>query len=231
MRTVFVRNRYGRERSAQRRQGRNKGSFSENLSQESGAVIFYMSAPGRRIYEFMNSLQKTKNFSVSLRRTVCDTLALRLPEHLAVSLIRGKPKAEYSEYLKRLPIYKDCPKDFDFQDFYEGYNYLTQQFVVRDFSRIDLLSIAHIVRSYDDRAIFRLGNRCKKLKKFSIPYLSATMEAEAAEVVEGIRKENRLDDLVRETVHLELGTYRPINILERMEDLEEERRLKTIEEP
>lgn len=192
-------------------------------------MIFYMSQEGRKISEVFSLRHKcTPEF-----RAFIDTMALRDPGHVAIAAIHrimGKifRPDRIPEILARKPIYKDVPLDFDFSDYLEGYRYLTEQFVVRDFNRTDLLSISHMVRSYDDRAIIRLGDRCKKLKKFKIPYLLATIESEGAEVIEGIRKENRLDDLVRETIYLELGTYRPTNILDHMEDLEEERRLETI---
>lgn len=188
-----------------------------------------MSKEGRKILDLFPNHQEELSLQI---RAFSDTMSLICPGHIAIAWIRRMMGERFhpervADTLSRKPIYNDTPVGFSFSEHLEGYKYLCEQFVVKDFSRTDLLSIAHLVRSYDDRAIFRLGDRCKKLKKFSIPYLCATMDADGAEVVEEIRKENRLDDIVRGTIHLELGEYRPTNILDRMEDIEEERRLRT----
>lgn len=119
------------------------------------------------------------------------------------------------------------PTKINLREYPAGYQYITEQFVTRDYPRNDLLQLAHIVSTYEPLVIKVVGDRCKALKHFNLPYLIASLDAQASEVIEELRREERIEVMVAETTHLELPPLRPSNVREKIEEIATEQQIDT----
>jgi hypothetical protein len=173
-------------------------------------VIFYMSKDGRNLY----ALLSPQTSSIE-SRMFADQCALMFPAPSFQALIENY---ERTEITKRKATMKDFPGIF-LHRHAEGYRYITEQYITRDLSRSDLILLAILVAQYDERIIMRIGNRCKANGVFSIPYLSSSLDQEGSQVIEEVRREERLDKAVLETTRLDLPSYRPTNIIERAKEI------------
>jgi len=175
--------------------------------------MFSMSREGRSLYETL---------TLPLR-TDCDQFALMFGES-ALSMQRsGLP-------WPKIPILKDCPKNFNFEEHEDAYRFVTEEYVVKDFARVpDLVRLAHILKSYDLRSIEGVASLCKRQGKFTIPYLAGALENEVgAKVIEGVRLEDRLSRKVMETSTPPLPSYRPSEVRDRMNDIAHERKIDDV---
>jgi hypothetical protein len=150
-------------------------------------------------------------------RAIHDTLALMFSPTTLPALVRNHPYEELIGMKATMPDYPGVR----FHDHLEVYRYVTEQYVVKDYSRIDLLRLAEIVK-FEIAVVKPIGDRCKSLKHFNIPYLAAAIQEQGMHILESLRREERMDTLVAQTQPLDLPAVRPHNIRERIAELDED---------
>jgi len=91
---------------------------------------------------------------------------------------------------------------------WEKYEYICDQYVTHDLNRFDAMKAAVICSQYDFAVLKRLGDKCKGFGHFSIPYLATCLENESGSVIEALRRESRLDELVSQSPPVELPPKR-----------------------
>lgn len=112
-------------------------------------------------------------------------------------------------------------KDFYIENYEQSYRYLTEQFVTRDYTRIDLLKICELMRKFEIQILEKVANRCKQEGKFAISYLYAALENENGKYLEEYRKDLRIEQEVNNSPVVIYGSVR-------FENLREEIRIKKI---
>lgn len=93
-------------------------------------------------------------------------------------------------------------------DYADAWMYLCEQYVTTDFNHLDAMKAALIVEQYPLLVIKRVGDKCKALGRFTIPYLATVLESEGAGAIEELRREQRLTELVSQSKPVELPTQR-----------------------
>jgi hypothetical protein len=182
--------------------------------------MFCLSKDGRILLEALHrQLSLDAGFSQTQPnlqdRILCDQAILMFAPSTAMTFIADNSIRGITQ---KKPSLLDCP-NIDLQQYLEAYLYITEQFVTRDYSRIELLKMASMMAQYDPQVIKKIGDRCKSLNHFIIPYLVSAVDQEASEVIEELRRDARLEEKVAETPRLELPDVRPTNLTERLEEL------------
>lgn len=190
---------------------------------------FFMSVPGRKILDaYLRINTTTKNV---VNRVAADQLALMLPESSALHIVglgNGIRTIVEDTLMSRqrswMKDYNGCNLTLHL----EAYSYLTEQYVTHDLTRVDLLKMASIASCHDERVIKTIGDRCKKTKHFTIPYLAAALDNEASEVIEELRREERLDNLASEAKTVDLPERQLFSILDRAKEIQEDMKIDRI---
>jgi len=81
------------------------------------------------------------------------------------------------------------------------YHYVTQNYLTKDYSVTDMLKLAHILETYPYEAIEKAVKICRARQVYTIPYLAGVLETEGAQLVEDMRREQRINQRIRSTNH------------------------------
>lgn len=182
-------------------------------------MTFFLSREGRK---YFHALKNVNDDNILAYRIACDQLAMNRSESVVKPDLRKKHDViELAQLPATLP---DAPK-IRLLDHLKSYRYLTEEFVVGDFPRVDLLKMASAMLRFDSHVIKKFGDQAKAQKVFAVSYLMAMLEKSGAAAFEEVRRESRMEEMSAERPMLVLPDHRPTNILQAMDGLAEERKI------